>query len=144
MEKFLNWFTGIFLIIYGSISLFFSTDILKMDATNFIGYIFLLIGFITLITGICLIILNIRRILKIKELKLSGLEITGEITDIKKMNFYVSRRRLYRLVVKDMNGNIYFSDGKFEWKLGKYRVGDKIKILISPDNPKTYFVLLDN
>ena len=62
MEKFLNWFTGIFLIIYGSISLFFSTDILKMDATNFIGYIFLLIGFITLITGICLIILNIRRI----------------------------------------------------------------------------------
>ena len=54
MEKFLNWFTGIFLIIYGSVSLFFSTDILKMDATNFIGYIFLLIVFITLITGICL------------------------------------------------------------------------------------------
>ncbi len=42
------------------------------------------------------------------------------------------------------NGNIYFSNARMQHKLKKkYEIGDEVTVLISPDDPRNYTVLLE-
>ena len=150
MEKFFKWFTAIFLIFHGGIFITVGLISKTVDSTGDSGnsssifLLFILVGLVTLSIGTVILIINIRKIKMIRDLKMSGIEIKAEITEFRRTNYRINRVPLYRVVAKDDNGNVFLSDARIQNKLEKrYEIGDEVTVLISLDDSKNYTVLLE-
>ena len=151
MEKFFKWFIAVFLILHGMVfiiaglilKILISSEVSGNDSSS-IFLLFPIMGLVILSIGLVILIMNMREVKRIRDLKISGVEIKAEITGFKRTNYYINRRSLYRVEAKDNNGNIYFSNARMQHKLKKkYEIGDEVTVLISPDDPRNYTVLLE-
>lgn len=145
MEKFLKWFIAVFLILHGSVftAVGIGNRFSGNDSSNIIFILFPIIGLITLSTGLVILIMNIREVKRISKLKISGMEVKAEIMEFKRTFFYINRRPLYRIVAEDGNGEKFLSEARLLKNLErKYKIGDKVTVLVSQEDPKNYTVLL--
>lgn len=133
-------------LIFTTIGLLIKAGVLPTDTPkdqSLASIIMLIVGVPVLILGLFVTYLIIKSKLNHSLLEKDGIKKIATVVDYEQTNFSMNGQTIYKLLVATDDGKFYSSEGYGFARLShKYKINDKVDLLIHPKNDKIYKVLI--